>query len=83
MGEGIFFCDKEPKVEDIENMEEIDRFLSVDFFHFVFFNKVLSDNYRTLCFFNYLFEKVRKFLKLLLLIIRLKNINYILINFFH
>ncbi len=79
MGEGIFFCDKEPKVEDIENMEEIDRFLSVDFFHFVFFNKVLSDN-RV---FNYLFEKVRKFLKLLLLIIRLKNINYILINFFH
>jgi hypothetical protein len=27
----------EPKVEDMENMEEMDRFLSVDFFHFVYF----------------------------------------------
>ena len=26
----------EPKVEEMENMEEMDRFLSVDFFHFFY-----------------------------------------------
>ncbi|OGU18407.1 MAG: hypothetical protein A2X61_09310 [Ignavibacteria bacterium GWB2_35_12] len=37
----------EPKVEDMENMEEMDRFLSVYFFHFVYLtrNQLRITNY--------------------------------------